>query len=88
MAISFELPERIKQNLQMLEGLARGVMRPESRDLDEHEHKRPTTFIQMTWPVAKEQQRRDLEKAHAKARGEVSERKGPSITYLNMIHTF
>ena len=88
MAISFELPERVKQNLQMLEALARGVMRTDAREMDENEHQRPTTFIQMTWPVAKEQQRRDLEKAHAKARGELQERNGPGITYLNMIHTF
>jgi len=90
MAISFEIPERIKQNLQMTEALATGIMRPESRALDENEHTRPETFIQMTWPVMREQQKRQLDKLQAKEAGELPEKKakGPGIYALNMIYTF
>ncbi len=88
MAISFEIPERIAQGLQMTEALATGIMRPEARTLDENEHTRPDTFINMTWPVMKDQQKRQLDKAAAQASGEVKERKGPGITNLNMVYTF
>ena len=88
MAISFEIPERIVQGLQMTEALATGIMRPEARALDENEHTRPETFINMTWPVMKDQQKRQLDKAAAQASGEVKERKGPGITTLNMVYTF
>lgn len=90
MPISFEIPERIKQNLQMTEALASGVMRPEARYYDEHEHERPHTFITMTWPVMRDQQKRQLDRLAAQARGEVPEKKreGPGITNLNMVFTF
>jgi acyl-CoA dehydrogenase len=88
MAISFEIPERILQGLQMTEALATGIMRPEARSLDENEHTRPDTFINMTWPVMKDQQKRQLDKAAARAAGEAKERKGPGITNLNMVFTF
>lgn len=90
MPISFEVPERIKQNLQMTEALASGIMRPEARYYDEHEHERPHTFITMTWPVMRDQQKRQLDRLGAQARGEVPEKKreGPGITHLNMVFTF
>jgi acyl-CoA dehydrogenase len=88
MAISFEIPERIAQGLQMTQALATGIMRPESRRLDENEHTRPDSVIKMTWPVMKDQQKRQLDKAAAQARGEVSERKGPGMMNLNMVYTF
>ena len=88
MAISFEIPERIQQNLQMTQALATGIMRPEARTLDEHEHTRPETFINMTWPVMKEQQKRQLDKAAAAASGAAPQRSGPGIMNLNMVYTF
>ncbi len=90
MPISFEIPERIRQNLQMTEALASGIMRPDARYYDEHEHERPHTFITMTWPVMRDQQKRQLDRMTAQARGEVPEKKreGPGITYLNMVFTF
>jgi len=89
MAISFEIPERIIQGLQMTEALAQSIMRPESRQLDEHEHERPASFIQMTWPVSREQQKRTLDKLAAQQRGdETPKRDGPGILNLNMVYTF
>ncbi|NDJ75337.1 MAG: acyl-CoA dehydrogenase [Chloroflexi bacterium] len=88
MPISFEIPERIKQGLQMTEALATGIMRPEARALDENEHQRPESVIKMTWPVMRDQQKRQLDKMAAAAAGEKPKRKGPGITNLNMIYTF
>lgn len=89
MPISFEIPERITQGLQMTQALATGIMRPESRALDEHEHERPETFIKMTWPVMRDQQKRQLDKLAAQQRGETTpKREGPGITNLTMIYTF
>lgn len=89
MAISFEIPERIKQGLQMTEALASGIMRPDSRMLDENEHTLPDTFVSMTWPVMKDQQKRTLDKLAARLAGEAApKREGPGIANLNMIYTF
>ena len=88
MPISFEIPERIQQNLQMAEALARGIMRPEARALDENEHQRPETFIKMTWPVSREQQKRALDKLAARAASDAPQREGPGIRMVDMIHTF
>lgn len=88
MTISFDVPERTKQGLQMTQALATGIMRPESRKCDENEHERPATFINMTWPVMKEQQAHALRKAAAAAAGEAPKREGPGTTNVNMIYTF
>jgi len=88
MPISFEIPERIQQNLQMTEALATGIMRPEARALDENEHQRPETFIKMTWPVNREQQKRALDRLTKGAAGEAPRREGPGIRMLDMIYTF
>lgn len=58
MSINFEIPDRIVQEQNMLRMVAEGVMRPESRHLDEHEHERPWTFIRAMWGVVRDQQKR------------------------------
>jgi acyl-CoA dehydrogenase len=62
MAISFEIPEHVKQQAEMARFLAEGVMRPISRQMDENEHERPWPFIEQIWPVLRDQQKRQLEK--------------------------
>jgi len=84
MAISFEIPEKLLQGLQMTEAVAKGIMRGEARRLDENEHERPTTFISMMWPVLREQQRRRLDRQA----GDAPRREGPGTFNLNMILTF
>ncbi|MBI5958585.1 MAG: acyl-CoA dehydrogenase family protein [Chloroflexi bacterium] len=88
MPISFEIPERITQGLQMTQALAVGVMRPEARQLDENEHTRPDTLINMTWPVMKDQQKRQLDKLAAQQKSDAPKREGPGILNLNMVYTF
>ncbi|MBN2471755.1 MAG: acyl-CoA dehydrogenase family protein [Anaerolineae bacterium] len=84
MAISFEIPERVKQEQMMAQALADGIMRPVSRELDENEHERPVDFIKMIWPVLRDQQARQLDRLKAPP-AEGGERKGPRSTYLRMM---
>jgi acyl-CoA dehydrogenase len=83
MAISFEIPDRIKQELQMTAAFAASVMRPEARQLDEHEHQRPVTYISMMWPLMREQQKRQLDKL---IQQDTPKREGPGIGTLRMVY--
>ena len=85
MAISFEMPARVVQEQQMAMALAQGIMRPASRQLDEDEHQRPTDFITMIWPVLRDQQKRQLDKALAPPDPDKPKREGPGIAYLRMM---
>ncbi len=62
MAISFEIPEHIQQQMMMVQMAAEYAMRPVSRELDEHEHERPTLFIEQMWPVMRDMQKKTLDK--------------------------
>ncbi len=62
--ISFEIPEKIKNEIQMVEMVASQVMRPKARYYDEHEHERPVEFINMMWPVIREQNKKQIERLH------------------------
>lgn len=67
MAIDFEIPEGIVQTTQMTKWLAENTMRPFSRELDEHEHERPTEFINQIWPLLKSQQASSLKRLQRSA---------------------
>lgn len=56
--ISFEIPESIQNQMQLLKMVAEQSMRPYSRHLDEHEHERPKAFVDMTWPFTSQMVRR------------------------------
>ncbi|MBN1965936.1 MAG: acyl-CoA dehydrogenase family protein [Anaerolineae bacterium] len=89
MAISFEIPERARQEQQMSMALAEAIMRPESRKLDENEHERPTQFVSMIWPVLRDQQKRQLDRAakppEDSGGGGEKKEKRPSTAYLRMM---
>ena len=63
--ISFDIPDSIKNQLQMVEMVAGQMMRPQARYFDEHEHEIPHDFINMMWPVIKDQNKRMLDKLEA-----------------------
>lgn len=62
MPISFEIPEFIQQQRQMVKWLAETTMRPYARELDENEHERPKEFIEQMWPILRDQQKATLDK--------------------------
>lgn len=83
MAISFEIPENLLQQMEMVKGVAEWVMRPVSRELDENEHQRPTAFAEQIWPFMREQQKRTLDKLAAGDGGK--KREGPGVTTLRLM---
>ena len=89
--ISFELPPFIENQGQLIEMVARQAMRPYSRDLDEHEHTRPTAFVTMTWPFVQEMVKRSLKSLEEKNGSNGSNghtpkaRKGPDYSILALI---
>ncbi len=83
MAISFEIPQNLLSQMDMVKGVAEYVMRPVSRELDENEHQRPEQFFQMTWGMMRDNQKRQLEKLMAGDSGK--KREGPSTTILRLM---
>lgn len=83
MTISFEIPEHIKQQTDMVKMVAERIMRPMSRDLDEHEHQRPTAFAEQMWPFMRDMQKKNLERMLNG--GETKRRKGPGTQYLRLM---
>ena len=86
--IDFELPPFVKNQTQLIEMVAKQAMRPYSRQLDEHEHDRPTAFVQMTWPFTQEMVKRglkSLQKSENGSNGHVKKRIGPDYSGLALI---
>ncbi|RMG95303.1 MAG: acyl-CoA dehydrogenase [Chloroflexi bacterium] len=80
--ISFEIPEFITNELQMVKMVAEQVMRQYARYYDEHEHERPVEYIQIMWPVIREQYRQRFEK---QKNGDRPKREGPDYRVLRLI---
>jgi acyl-CoA dehydrogenase len=88
--INFEIPERITNELQMAKMVAEQVMRQYSRHYDEHEHERPVEYINMMWPIMREQYKRRTEKLQQQVNGngnggQPKERTGPDFSILRLI---
>ena len=50
--IDFELEPQILSRLQMFHAVSEHMMRPISRDCDEHEHTKPTQFYESMWSAS------------------------------------
>ena len=50
--IDFELEPQILNRLQMFHAVSEHMMRPISRDCDEHEHTKPTQFYDSMWSAS------------------------------------
>ncbi len=84
--IDFEIPEKITNELQMAKMVAESVMRQYSRYYDEHEHERPVEYINMMWPIMREQYKRSTEKLQANGNGNGSKKKdGPDLAIIRLI---
>lgn len=82
--ISFEIPGNIEQEVKMAEMVAAQVMRPKSRYLDEHEHERPTDFINIMWPVIKERYKKQLARENGNGSSQ-PKRQGPNWAVLRIV---
>ncbi len=83
MTISFEIPENVLSQLEMVKGAAEYVMRPLSRELDENEHARPDQFVQVTWGMMRDMQKRTLDKMASPEAGK--KREGVSTATLRLM---
>ncbi len=83
MPINFEIPENLQQTTEMVKMVAEHVVRPISREMDEHEHERPWPFIEQIWPFMKDMTKRTLEKAQNPDAGRKSGR--PSVGNLRLM---
>ncbi len=87
--IDFEIPDFIKNQQQLIKMVAEQAMRPFSRQLDEEEHERPLTFVNMTWPFTQQMTQRSLKPLMQNGNGNGSaprkERKGPDYSTLALI---
>ncbi len=80
--ISFEIPEKITNELQLVKMVAEQVMRVKSRYYDEHEHERPWDYINVMWQVLKEQNKRQFKRM---TNGDKRERKGPGTAIVRLV---
>lgn len=89
--ISFEIPERVKQEQQMAAMLAEQAMRPISRDMDEGEHEAvPEDFIKMIWPVMQDATKKQLERSKQAGNGDKKRDKKkdtPNYAQVRQLHT-
>ncbi len=85
--IDFEIPDFIKNQQQLIKMVAEQAMRPFSRQLDEQEHERPQTFVNMTWPFTQQMMQRSLKPLMQNGNGSApkKERKGPDYSTLALI---
>ncbi|NDJ62732.1 MAG: acyl-CoA dehydrogenase [Chloroflexi bacterium] len=84
MAINFEVPDNVQQQMAMVQMVAEHVMRPISRDIDENEHARPWPFIEQMWPFMRDMQKRNLEKLLSNG-DSTPKREGPGVTNLRLM---
>lgn len=84
--INFEIPSKITNELQMAQMVAAQVMRPKSRYYDEHEHELPQEYVNIMWPVLKEQNKRSIARLQQNGSNGAQPRKeGPSTSLLRLI---
>jgi acyl-CoA dehydrogenase len=85
MAIDFEIPEHVQKQADMARMVAEWVMRPMSRELDEHEHERPTAFTEQMWPIMRDMQKRTLDKLAEPPDAAGDKARRPSTTTLRLM---
>ena len=86
--IDFEIPENLMQQREMVKFIADSTMRPFSRELDEHEHTRPTMFMEQMWMFMSAQQKAQLDKLKSSEEGDggtAVKEKVKRTTYLRLM---
>ena len=88
--IDLKLSEDIQQQVDMIEALAKTLMRPIAREYDERESEPAWEYINPMWEVTKVRAKADMERSHQKSSGESStngaEAKKPRTGNIAFIH--
>jgi len=85
--IDFEVPASIQQQVQVVTTLAQSMMRPVARHYDEHEHEKPSDYINVLWEFTKAQTADTLRRAERQAAAGDKQPGRPSIANLALIYT-
>ena len=89
--IDFTIPKDITQQVDLVEMVAKSIMRPKSRYYDEHEHERPVEFINAMWPAIKMRYKSQIDRLQQNGNGNAPVaqkiKKGPSTSLLRMVMT-
>jgi acyl-CoA dehydrogenase len=82
--IDFEIPSAIQRQVQFLTMLGEQTMRPVARYYDEHESERPWEYINLIWPIIRDQGGRTLSVPRT---NEHDGEKRPRMHNLLLMHT-
>lgn len=78
--ISFEMPDEIKQQVDLTQSVARKMMRSNARYYDEHEHQIPWDYVNLMWETA-------LKTGRSFRSGAPRSGDGPSLVSTTLVHT-
>src|SRR5262245_16333417 len=78
--ISFEMPDEIKQQVDLTQTVARKMMRSNARFYDEHEHQIPWDYVNLMWETSLKTGRSFRSGAHRPG-------DGPSLVSTMLVHT-
>ncbi len=85
--ISFEIPKEVLAENRVFAQIATDIMRPNALYYDEHEHERPSEFINAIWPIVRDRYREKWEQmvsGQANAQDD-SRQDGPDTSILSFI---
>lgn len=78
--ISFEMPDEIKQQIDLTQSVARKMMRSNARYYDEHEHQIPWDYVNLMWETS-------LKTGKSFRSGAPRSGDGPGLVSTMLIHT-
>ncbi len=85
--ISFEIPETVKNQQQLIKMVAEQTMRPKSRFYDENEGEIPVEYVDMMWQFASQQQKSQIKKWENSLKGQNgSSKKGAALPFARLTH--
>ncbi|HEX6738925.1 MAG TPA: acyl-CoA dehydrogenase family protein, partial [Vicinamibacteria bacterium] len=77
--IDFERPPQIEERLEFVRRVAAGVMRPQARHYDDHEHEIPWEFVRLMWEEA-------LRTGQSFRSGAARPEQGPGLAAQTIVH--
>lgn len=84
--IDFEIPAPVKRQVQLITMLGEQVMRPVARYYDEHENERPWEYINLIWPMIRDQGGRSFSVDSGKEKTDKDGKPRPRIGNLMLAH--
>jgi acyl-CoA dehydrogenase len=85
--ISFAIPDEVQAGNQVFAQIAADIMRPKAPYYDEHEHERPSEFINAIWPIVRDRYRKNWQQMVRDQTDaqDTSSQDGPDTSILSFI---